>query len=57
VKTGEKVDEFRGDIGAIKSVFTPSFRNPKSISKKRTFQPGDAFEEIAITSGFENVKF
>jgi hypothetical protein len=54
----KNVGELRGDIGAIKYVFTLSFRKPQSsLPKKRTVQPGDVFEDIAFKPGFEIVKF
>jgi hypothetical protein len=45
----KKVVELRDDIGAIRYVLTPSFRKPRSSPpKKRTVQPGDAFEDTAF---------
>jgi hypothetical protein len=38
----------------------PSIRlpeNPSFNSKKRSVQPGDAFEDAVLMSGFEIVKF
>jgi hypothetical protein len=43
VRTEKIVGELRGDIGAIKQVLGPS-----SKKKKRTVQPGDAFEDTAF---------
>ncbi len=54
----KKVGELRGEIVAIRYVLTPSFRNPQtSPRKKGTVQPGDAFEDTALKSGFEIAKF
>jgi hypothetical protein len=54
VKTRKNVGELRYDIGAIRWVFNPSVRKlliaPK---KKRTFQPGDPFEDTTVKPGFE----
>jgi hypothetical protein len=58
VKTEKSIGELRGDIGAIGLVLTSSLRKPRSSPhKKRTVQPGDAFEDTALKQGFEIVKF
>jgi hypothetical protein len=53
-----KVIELRGGVGANWEVLTPSFRKLRSSPpKKRTVQPGDAFEDTNFKLGFEIVKF
>jgi hypothetical protein len=46
----------KGDIGAIREILTP-FRKQIITPKKRTVQPGDAFEDTAFKPVFEIVKF
>jgi hypothetical protein len=47
-----KIGELRGDIGVIREVLTPSERKPRFLPpKKRTVQPGDAFEDTAVKPG------
>jgi hypothetical protein len=53
-----KSGELRVGIGAIRLVLTISFKKPRSSPpKKRTVQPGDAFEDTLFKPGFEVVKF
>jgi hypothetical protein len=56
---GRKVGEFRGsDIGDIRYVLNPSLRKPRSSAKKkRTVNPGEAFEDTGLKPWFELVKF
>jgi hypothetical protein len=52
----KKAGEFRGDIGAISKVLSPSFRKPRSSpQEKLTVQSGDAFEDTALEPWFEIV--
>jgi hypothetical protein len=53
-----KIDELRGDIGAIRYALNSSFRRPRSTPPKmRTVQPGEAFEGTAFKPGFDIIKF
>jgi hypothetical protein len=48
----------KSDIGAIREVLTPSFREPRSSPpEKRTIQQGNAFEDTALKPVFEVDKF
>jgi hypothetical protein len=46
-------------VGGIREVLTTSSRKPQSSipRKKKTIQPGDAFEDTTIKPGFEIAKF
>jgi hypothetical protein len=58
VKTENKNGNLRGNISAIRKVLTPLSENlDHHPPKKRTVQPGYAFEDTAFKPGFEIVKF
>ncbi len=52
----DRKDELKGEVGAISKVWIFQ-KSPSITCKKWTVQPGDAFEDTAVESMFEIVKF